>query len=82
MMKTRGGFIRLAPSEADIERRCNRAFFHHAYCIAGPREFLSAHMRTLIIGDFIIGDFGLAHGSAGPELDRRDVSLGCYSSSI
>jgi len=30
----------------------------------------------------IIGDFGLAYGSAGPELDRRDLSLGRCSSSI
>jgi len=30
----------------------------------------------------IIGDFGLAYGSAGPELDRRGLSLGCYGFSI
>jgi hypothetical protein len=26
----------------------------------------------------IIGDFGLADGSAGLELDRRDLTPGCY----
>jgi hypothetical protein len=30
----------------------------------------------------IIGDFGLAYGSVGLELDRRDLNLGCCGSSI
>jgi len=33
-------------------------------------------------GHLIIGDFGLAYGSVGLELDRRDLNLGCCGSSI
>jgi hypothetical protein len=30
----------------------------------------------------IIGNFGLAYGSAGLELDRHELNPGCYGSSV
>ena len=33
-------------------------------------------------GHLIIGDFGLAYGNVGLELDRRDLNLGCRGSPI
>jgi hypothetical protein len=47
-----------------------------------PPEADVERWRNRTLDHPIIGDFGLAYGSAGLEFDRRDLNLGCYGSSI